>query len=163
HPAAAERSFSVNLSKNIFRCFNSECAAQGNALDLWGAVHRRPLYEAALHLAATFGLPRKREDSHGGNWSNGVLPAMYGRSLARQSGGLFSCRYGSRRPPRGPPLSTYGPRLAILVDQGSDPTQPYPTWVVRQSATLLYGFAPRRKKRRGTALSVGRLGELRIP
>src|SRR5438132_1162865 len=40
----------------------------------------------------------------------------------------------------GPPLSIQGPRLAILKYQGSDPTQPYPTLVVRQSATLLYGF-----------------------
>ena len=31
----------------------------------------------------------------------------------------------------------------ILKYQGSDPTQPYPTFVVRQSATLLYGFALR--------------------
>ena len=46
---------------------------------------------------------------------------------------------------QGPPLSTQGPRLAILKYQGSDPTQPYPTFVVRQSATLLYGFAPQRK------------------
>ena len=62
HPAAAERTSSVDLGKNIFRCFNSECAVQGNALDLWGAVHRLPLYEAALHLAETFGLPRNREE-----------------------------------------------------------------------------------------------------
>jgi transposase len=62
HPAAAERSFSVNLHKNTFKCFYSECAVQGNALDLWAAVHRLPLYEAALHLAETFALPRNREE-----------------------------------------------------------------------------------------------------
>ncbi|HKB35505.1 MAG TPA: transposase, partial [Gemmataceae bacterium] len=62
HPAAAERTFSVNLTKNTFKCFHSECGVQGNALDLWAAVHRLPLYEAALHLAETFGLPRKREE-----------------------------------------------------------------------------------------------------
>ncbi len=62
HPAAAERTFSVNLNKNMFRCFHAECAVQGNALDLWAAVHRLPLYEAALHLAGTFGLPRNREE-----------------------------------------------------------------------------------------------------
>jgi transposase len=62
HPAVAGRTFSVNLSKNIFRCFHGECAAHGNALDLWAAVHRLPLYEAALHLAATFGLRRNREE-----------------------------------------------------------------------------------------------------
>jgi transposase len=43
HPAAAERTFSVNLQKNIFKCFCSECGVQGNALDLWAAVHRLPL------------------------------------------------------------------------------------------------------------------------
>jgi transposase len=62
HPAAADRTFSVNLSKNMFRCFHAECAVQGNALDLWAAVHRLPLYEAALHLAETFGLARNREE-----------------------------------------------------------------------------------------------------
>jgi CHC2 zinc finger len=62
HPAAAERTFSVNLSKNIFRCFHAECAARGNALDLWAAVHHLPLYDAALHLAETFGLRRNREE-----------------------------------------------------------------------------------------------------
>jgi transposase len=62
HPAAAERTFSVNLSKNIFRCFHAECAATGNALDLWAAVHHLLLYQAALHLAETFGLSRSREE-----------------------------------------------------------------------------------------------------
>jgi len=62
HPAAAGRTFSVDLDKNIFKCFDSECGAQGNALDLWAAVHRLPLYEAALHLAETFGLARNREE-----------------------------------------------------------------------------------------------------
>jgi hypothetical protein len=62
HAGAAERTFSVNLDKNMFRCFHAECGAQGNALDLWGAVHRLPLYEAALHLAEMFGLARNREE-----------------------------------------------------------------------------------------------------
>jgi transposase len=62
HVGAVDRTFSVNLSKNMFRCFHAECGIQGNALDLWGAVHRLPLYEAALHLAETFGLCRSREE-----------------------------------------------------------------------------------------------------
>jgi transposase len=62
HPAAAERTFSVNIKENMFKCFNSECGVQGNALDLWAAMHRLPLYEAALDLAETFGLPRNREE-----------------------------------------------------------------------------------------------------
>src|SRR5262249_2066315 len=54
HAGAVDRTFSVNLSKNMFRCFHAECGVQGNALDLWGAVHRLPVYEAAMHLAETF-------------------------------------------------------------------------------------------------------------
>ena len=62
HPADQERTFSVHLSKNAFRCFQKNCGVQGNALDLWAAIHRLPLYDAALHLAETFGLPPDREE-----------------------------------------------------------------------------------------------------
>jgi transposase len=62
HPGDRERTFSVHLGKNTFRCFQAECGVQGNALDLWAAIHRLPLYDAALHLAETFGLARKREE-----------------------------------------------------------------------------------------------------
>ena len=54
--------FSVHLGKNIFQCFHAKCGAHGNVLDLWAAVHHLPLYEAALHLAETFHLPRNREE-----------------------------------------------------------------------------------------------------
>ena len=59
-PAAPERTFSVHLGKNVFQCFHADCALKGNVLDLWAAIHRLPLYEAALHLAETFQLPRNR-------------------------------------------------------------------------------------------------------
>jgi Transposase IS116/IS110/IS902 family len=59
---AKNHTCSVQLSKNIFQCFHAACAAHGNVLDLWAAVHCLPLYEAALHLAATFHLPRNREE-----------------------------------------------------------------------------------------------------
>jgi hypothetical protein len=62
HAADRERPFSVHLGKNVFRCFHADCAVQGNVLDLWSAIHRLPRYEAALHLAETFGLPRNREE-----------------------------------------------------------------------------------------------------
>jgi len=59
------RSFSVNLKKNVFRCFDPNCTACGNTLDLWAAVHKLALREAALHLADTFHLsvtgPEKRQ------------------------------------------------------------------------------------------------------
>jgi transposase len=54
--------FSAHLGKHIFQCFHADCRAQGNVLDLWAAVHQLPLYEAALHLAETFHLPRNREE-----------------------------------------------------------------------------------------------------
>jgi len=54
--------FSAHLGKHVFQCFHVDCRAQGNVLDLWAAVHKLPLYEAALHLAETFQLPRNREE-----------------------------------------------------------------------------------------------------
>ncbi len=59
---AKERTFSVHLGKNVFQCFQAECGAHGNVLDLWAAVQGLPLYEAALHLAETFHLHRNREE-----------------------------------------------------------------------------------------------------
>ena len=50
------RSLAVNLDKNVFQCFHPDCAQAGNVLDYWAAVHRLPLYQAALHLAETFHL-----------------------------------------------------------------------------------------------------------
>jgi len=54
--------FSAHLGKNVCQCFQADCAVHGNVLDLWAAVQRLPLYEAALHLAATFQVPRNREE-----------------------------------------------------------------------------------------------------
>jgi transposase len=59
---AKKHTCSVQLNKNIFQCFQADCAAHGNVLDLWAAVHRLPIYDAAMHLAETFQLPRNREE-----------------------------------------------------------------------------------------------------
>jgi len=61
-PGDRARTFSVNLEKNAFQCFDADCSAQGNVLDLWMAVKKLPPYEAALDLAATFNLLRTREE-----------------------------------------------------------------------------------------------------
>jgi transposase len=61
-PGDSQPTFSAHLGKHVFQCFHADCRAQGNVLDLWAAVHRLPLYEAALHLAATFQVPRNREE-----------------------------------------------------------------------------------------------------
>ena len=62
HAADRQHTFSAHLGKNVFQCFQADCAVKGNVLDFWAALHRLPLYEAALHLAATFHLPRNREE-----------------------------------------------------------------------------------------------------
>ncbi len=61
-PNDSQPTFSAHLGKHIFQCFHAKCRAQGNALDLWAAIHKLSPYEAALHLAETFNLPRNREE-----------------------------------------------------------------------------------------------------
>jgi DNA primase len=49
------RSFAAHLEKQCWRCFG--CGAGGNALDLYAAATRLPLYQAALELCARLHLP----------------------------------------------------------------------------------------------------------
>ena len=51
--------FSVNLKKNVYRCFHSNCR-QGNVLDFWAALKGAALLTAAHDLAHTFGLETQR-------------------------------------------------------------------------------------------------------
>jgi transposase len=62
-PDDREPTLSIHLGKNLFHCFQAQCAAQGNVLDFWAAVHHLPLYEATLHLAETFHLRTNREEA----------------------------------------------------------------------------------------------------
>ena len=48
-------SFSVNLTKNIYRCFHSGCTS-GNVLDFWTHFKHLSLHQAAVDLANTFQL-----------------------------------------------------------------------------------------------------------
>ncbi len=50
------RTFSVNLDDNVFHCFDAACGIQGDVIDLWAALKKLPLREAALDLARTFAL-----------------------------------------------------------------------------------------------------------
>jgi DNA primase len=61
-PGALKPTFSVNLSKQAFQCFDAQCGVKGNALDLWAAVHHLPLYETALHLCETFQIAANRKE-----------------------------------------------------------------------------------------------------
>ena len=49
------RSFAGHLERHCWQCFR--CGAQGNALDLYVAVTKLPLYAAALELCARLQLP----------------------------------------------------------------------------------------------------------
>jgi len=46
----------VNLSENLFQCFDTRCEAKGDAIDLWAKLHGRSVREAALELVQTFHL-----------------------------------------------------------------------------------------------------------
>jgi DNA primase len=48
------RSFSANLRHSNFRCFR--CGSSGNQLDLWVAISKLPLHEAAADLCARVGI-----------------------------------------------------------------------------------------------------------
>jgi len=58
--SAKGRSFSVNLRKNVYKCFHPD-GSQGNVLDFWQSLQNLPLYDAAKHLANTFHLATKPE------------------------------------------------------------------------------------------------------
>jgi hypothetical protein len=59
------RSFAVNVSKNVYRCFDTECGQAGNVLDFWAAAHNLSLYKAALDMAETFQLETTRDREEG--------------------------------------------------------------------------------------------------
>ena len=48
--SSKSRSFSANLDRNTFQCFN--CGTSGNQLDLWAKATKQPVYEATLYLCA---------------------------------------------------------------------------------------------------------------
>ena len=47
------RCFAVHLGRGVFHCFR--CGAGGNALDLYAAATRQPLYPAAVELCRRLG------------------------------------------------------------------------------------------------------------
>lgn len=53
--STSNRTFSVHLTRQIYRCF--ACNSHGNPLDLWAAVRQLPLHSAAVDLCRTANLP----------------------------------------------------------------------------------------------------------
>jgi transposase len=56
HGQGKGRTFSVNLDQNVCQCFDPACGLKGDVLDLWAALKKLPLREAALELVRTFNL-----------------------------------------------------------------------------------------------------------
>jgi DNA primase len=52
------RSFSANLAKHTFQCF--KCGQKGNQLDLWMAITKLPIHDAALDLCQRLGIEPPR-------------------------------------------------------------------------------------------------------
>jgi hypothetical protein len=51
--SARSRTFSVNLDNGRYFCH--KCHSRGNQLELWAAVHKLPLYDAAVDLCRVLG------------------------------------------------------------------------------------------------------------
>src|SRR5258708_33147023 len=67
---------------------------------------------------------------------------MYGRCTPPSANGLREESKSAVLGFTSLPLSLCDHRVAILVNQGSDPTVPYQALVIRESAKLFSGFAP---------------------
>jgi transposase len=54
-PSSTEgRSFSVNIQRNVFQCFDASCRAKGNVLDLWAQSKHTTIVEAAQDMSERF-------------------------------------------------------------------------------------------------------------
>src|SRR5688572_9111597 len=51
--SGGSRSLSINLQTGRYYCH--KCQSQGNQLELWAAVHRLPIYDAAIDLCRALG------------------------------------------------------------------------------------------------------------
>ena len=54
----SSRTFSVNVSTGRYYCH--KCQSKGNQLELWAAVHKLSIYEAAIDLCRALGRPVPR-------------------------------------------------------------------------------------------------------
>ena len=80
---------------------------------------------------------RRTKDSHVGIDGSRVLDLCADVPRARRAGGFDRCHLMANSDQE-PPLSHRGSHLVILVHQGSDPTQPYPTSVIRDRASRFF-------------------------
>jgi len=48
----------------MFQCFETRCAAKGDVIDLWAALHKKYVRAAALELVQTFHLEPAAKNTH---------------------------------------------------------------------------------------------------
>jgi hypothetical protein len=90
HKAAPHsKNLSVSLTKNSFRCFASNCAAQGNVLDFVAAMEKCSVRDAALKLQGWFKVGES-QSSREEESKNGVTDVKVRRGIYQdESGGLY--------------------------------------------------------------------------
>ena len=71
------RNFRVDLTDNVFQCFDAKCASHGDVIDLWAALSHLSVRDAALDLARTFDLepapPRGTEKRNVRPFRDGIV------------------------------------------------------------------------------------------
>jgi len=83
------KNFSVNLLKNAFKCFSSECKAKGNVLDFVAAMEHCDVRSAALKLPDWFKIGESDQSSSEHAKSNGELTEVARGIYSDPNGGFF--------------------------------------------------------------------------
>lgn len=63
HKGSINKHFTVNVSKNVFKCFFESCGVHGNVLDFVAAIECCSVREAAIKLSEWFRIGESRESS----------------------------------------------------------------------------------------------------
>lgn len=63
HKGSNNKHFTVNVSKNVFKCFFESCGVHGNVLDFVAAMECCSVREAAIKLSEWFRIGESRESS----------------------------------------------------------------------------------------------------
>jgi DNA primase len=64
HRGANNKHFTVNLTKNVFKCFFAQCGAHGNVLDFVATMDQCSVRDAALKLRDWFKVGESESDSN---------------------------------------------------------------------------------------------------
>ena len=99
------KTFSVNIQKNAFKCFSSECKAKGNVLDFVAAMEHCNVREAALKIAGWFKIGESEPSSEISEPTDGatVVRGIY----SDPDGALFEVLMAARSGEDFEPLIVY--------------------------------------------------------